>query len=66
VRKILSDPVQLTLRGRREHGIEALVELLQGQPALRVVFPQVCRRRLAVGVPNAKVGSCRHVILRKQ
>jgi len=50
------DLVQLALRGRREHGIEPLVELLQGEPALRVVLPQARGRCLAVGVPIDEIG----------
>src|SRR6185437_342927 len=64
VREIPGDLVQLALRGRLEHGIKSLVELLQGEPALRVVLPQARGRCLAVGVPYAKVGSGRHMILR--
>jgi hypothetical protein len=63
-RKVAGERAQLALRGCREHGIEALVELRQSQPALRVVLAQEGGRRLAVGVCDAQVGSCRHVILR--
>ena len=48
----------------RERSIDALVELLQRQPALRVVLPQPGRRRLAVGISDAQIGSVSHMILR--
>jgi hypothetical protein len=51
-RQVAGQGVQLTLRGRRERGIEALVELLKGQPALRVVLAQSGGRRLTVGVSD--------------
>jgi hypothetical protein len=62
--KIAGERGQLALRGRPEDGIEAVVELLQSQPALGVVLPQVSGHRIAVGVCDAQAGSGRHVNLR--
>jgi hypothetical protein len=53
----------LALRGCPEHGIEAMVELLQSQPSLGIVLAQVSGRRIAVGICDAQAGSGRHVIL---
>src|SRR6266568_3323833 len=65
MREVASDPVQLALGGGGEGGIEALVELLQRQPALCVVLAQARGRCLAVGVANAQVRSSRHLVLRE-
>jgi hypothetical protein len=64
MREVAGDPVQLALGARLQRRLEALIELLQGQPALGVVLAQFCRRGLALSVPDAKVWSCRHLILR--
>ena len=64
MREIPGDLAQLALGHRSEGGVNALVEFLQGQPALCVMLAQAGGRCLAVGVPNPQVGSCRHLILR--
>ena len=60
-RKVAGERAELALRGCGEDCIEAMVELRQGQPALRVVLAQAGSRHLAVGVCDAQIGSCRHV-----
>jgi hypothetical protein len=62
--KIAGERSQLAPRGCLEYGIEAMVELLQSQPALGVVLAQASGHRIAVGICDALAGSGRHVILR--
>src|SRR6202050_3066248 len=62
--KILCDLVQLALRDRLERGVQALVELLQREPALCIVLAQAGCGRFALGVPDAKLRSRCHVVLR--
>src|SRR5262249_9573671 len=62
--KIAGDRRELALRGCLERLIEAMLELLQGQPALGVVLAQAGGRRFAVGVCDARARFSRHVSLR--
>jgi hypothetical protein len=63
-RKVAGERAELAPHGRGERGLDALVELLQGQPPLGVVLAQYRGHRLAVGVSGAQVRSSHHVVLR--
>src|ERR1700733_6366270 len=64
VRQVVGEVIQVPLRLGGEDRVDALVELFQAQPALRVVLAQDVRGRFALRVSDAKVRSRCHVILR--
>jgi hypothetical protein len=64
MRQVPGDQVQLALRLRGEGGVEPVIELIQRQPALRVMLAQASRGCFTIGISDAQVGSIRHLILR--